>query len=185
MGQPKEPVPVKLFMSLLTGEEFLFHQACEALKEKFGEIDFISEKLSFDFTHYYAKEMGENLFRHFIAFASLIPRESLPDIKWSTNRLERQLADSEGKRKVNIDPGYLCEAHIVLATTKAYAHRPYLGKGIYADLTLLFRNQSFQPLEWTYPDYRQKEAVQLFNDLRKRYMRQLQPKPVPETTLAH
>lgn len=184
MGKPKEPVPVKLFMSLLIGEESLLHQAYEALKEKFGEIDFISEKLGFDFTNYYAKEMGENLFRRFITFESLIHRESLPDIKMSTNRLEEQLADPQGKRKVNIDPGYLCEAHIVLATTKAYAHRPYLGKGIYADLTLLFRNQSFQPLEWTYPDYRQKETIQLFNDLRKRYMKQLQPKSVVETALA-
>ncbi len=184
MGKPKEPAPVKLFMSLLTGEDSLLLQAYEALKEKFGEIDFISEKLGFDFTNYYAKEMGENLFRRFITFKFLIPRESLPDIKMSTNRLEEQLADPQGKRKVNIDPGYLCEAHIVLATTKAYTHRPYLGKGIYADLALLFRNQSFHPLEWTYPDYRQKETIQLFNDLRKRYMRQLQPKPVAETALA-
>ena len=173
MGKPCEPPPVKLLMSLITGEEACLHQALEALRERFGEIDFVSERLRFDFTHYYAQEMGENLFRHFITFKPLISRETLPDIKWSTNRLEERLADPNGRRRINIDPGYLCHAHMILATTKAYSHRPYLRRGIYADLTLLYRNQSFQPLEWTYPDYRQVEAIQLFNHLRKGYLEQI------------
>ena len=79
----------------------------------------------------------------------------LPEIKLTTNRLEEQWATPEGNRRINIDPGYLCLQHVVLATTKGYTHRPYLRDGIYADLTLIYRDKSFQPLEWTYPDYRQ------------------------------
>jgi len=76
MGTPSEPQPAKLFMSLIAGKDDLFDQGMEALKMDFGEIDFISEKLRFDFTDYYAQEMGENLFRHFITFGPLISRDS-------------------------------------------------------------------------------------------------------------
>jgi len=170
MGTPSEPQPAKLFMSLIAGKDDLFDQGMEALKMDFGEIDFISEKLRFDFTDYYAQEMGENLFRHFITFGPLISRDSLPDIKLTTNRLEEKFAGSSGNRQINIDPGYLSHAHVILATTKAYAHRPYLGKGIYADLTLIYRNKSFQPLDWTYPDYRQEETIRFFNQIRRQYL---------------
>lgn len=173
MGKPKEPLPVNLFMSLIFSEESFLFQALDALRQDYGEIDWMSEELPFDFTDYYAPEMGRSLFRRFISFASLVPRESLPEIKLNTNRLEGRLATPEGGRRVNIDPGYLGAAHIILATTKGYAHRPYLCKGIYADLTLIYRNRSFQPLEWTYPDYRQERTLQMFNQMRKRYLEKL------------
>ena len=135
----------------------------------FGEMDFISQRFTFNFTEYYAKEMGKDLFRHFITFERLIPMPSLPDIKQATNRLEEQSASADGNRRVNIDPGYLCLGHVILGTTKSYVHRPYLREGIYADLTLIYRNKSFQSLAWTYPDYRQEEIISLFNQVRKRY----------------
>jgi hypothetical protein len=170
MGRAKEPGPVKLFMSLIVKEDDILYQGMEELKKDFGEIDFVSEKLPFDFTDYYAQEIGENLFRHFITFEHLVSRDSLPDIKLTTNRLEEKFAGSGGNRRINIDPGYLCQAHVILATTKGYAHRPYLAKGIYADLTFIYRNKSFQPLDWTYPDYRQERTIQLFNQIRNRYL---------------
>ena len=117
--------------------------------------------------------MGDHLFRHFITFKNLIPIHLLPDIKHSTNRLEERYATPIGNRRLNIDPGYLCLEHVILATTKGYAHRPYLREGIYADLTLIYRNKSFQPLEWTYPDYRQEEVIGLFNQFRKGYVEDL------------
>lgn len=173
MGKPKEPKPAKLFMSLIALEDGIFHQGVEDLRLIFGEIDFISEKFSFNFTNYYMEEMGHPLFRHFITFEHLISIPLLPDTKQSTNRLEEKYAHPNGNRSINIDPGYLCLAHVVLATTKGYAHRPYLREGIYADLTLIYRNKSFQPLEWTYPDYRQKEVIALFNQFRKEYSEDL------------
>lgn len=170
MGIPRKPKPAKLFMSLIASEDSIIQKAMEDLSNIYGKIDFISEKLPFNFTDYYKHEMGENLFRHFITFKNLIAMENLPDIKNETNRLEARYTYQNGNRRLNIDPGYICLSHVILATTKAYSHRPYLRDGIYADLTLIFKNKSFQPLEWTYPDYRQEGTIILFNQLRRDYL---------------
>jgi hypothetical protein len=127
----------------------------------------IYDVITFDFTAI-SNEMGEHSFVA-ITFRDLVSMDSLPEIKRSTNGLEEKYANSLGKRRVNIDPGYICLEHVVLATTKGYAHRPYLREGIYVDLTLIYRSKSFQSLEWTYPDYRQQEVIGLFNQFRKRY----------------
>jgi hypothetical protein len=173
MGKAKEAKRAKLFMSLIASDDEILQQGLNDLRSAFGEIDFTSERLRFDFTDYYTKEMGGNLFRHFITFKDLISMPLLPEIKHTTNRLEEKYAHPPGNRRLNIDPGYLCSEHVILATTKAYSHRPYLRDGIYADLTLIYRNKSFQPLEWTYPDYRQEKTIGLFNQFRKRYMENL------------
>ena len=173
MGKPKEPNPAKLFMSLIVSEKGVLSQGMEDLHLNFGEIDSISEKFPFNLTDYYTKEMGPLLCRHFITFERLISVPLLPDIKQTTNRLEEKYASPDGNRRVNIDPGYLCLEHVVLATTKGYTHRPYLRDGIYADLTLIYREKSFRPLEWTYPDYRQDEIIGLFNQFRKKYAEDL------------
>jgi hypothetical protein len=166
-------------MSLITSSDPLIDQGIEDLSGDFGPVDFISERFSFHYTDYYTPEMGSGLFRRFITFENLIPRERLPEIKQRTNRLEARMAKPDGKRQINIDPGYLCMEHVILATTKGYTHRPYLRDGIYADLTLIFRNKSYQPLEWTYPDYREEKVIQLFNQLRRVYLQNLREKEDP------
>lgn len=173
MGKPKEPEPAKLFMSFIALEDESFHRGVEVLRSTFGETDTLSERFPFDFTDYYAREMGGPLFRHFMTFERLIPVSSLPDVKLATNQLEEKFARSDGARRINIDPGYICLEHVVLATTKGYTHRPYLRDGIYADLTFIYRNKSFQPLEWTYPDYRQEVVITLFNRSREKYLEDL------------
>jgi hypothetical protein len=176
MGQIKEPSPAKLFMSLFTSEDALIQQGVAVFRPLFGEIDFVSGRLPFHFTDYYHEEMGGCLFRHFITFERLISRELLSEIKQTTNRIEGQFADDQGHRRLNIDPGYLSLEHVILATTKSYTHRPYLRDGIYADLTLIYRKKSYQPLEWTYPDYRQTEVIELFNQFRIKYQEDLRRK---------
>jgi len=173
MGRPKEPEPAKLFMSLITSEEEIFRHGVEEFRSIFGETDTISERYPFDLTDYYTREMGKPLFRYFLTFGRLIPIPSLPDVKRATNRLEEKYARPDGSRRINIDPGYVCLEHVILATTKGYTHRPYLREGIYADLTLIYRNKSFQPLEWTYPDYRGEVVIALFNRFRGRYLEDL------------
>jgi len=173
MGKPKEPQPAKLFMSFIAYENGIFHQGIQDLCSTLGETDYISGRFPFDFTDYYTREMGKPLFRHFITFKRLIPIPTLPDIKQSTHRLEEKYAAPDGNRRINLDPGYICLEHVILATTKGYTHRPYLRDGIYADLTLVYRNRSFRPLEWTYPDYQQEEVIKLFNQFRKKYLEDL------------
>jgi hypothetical protein len=173
MKTGREPRPAKLFMSLMTSEEAFLRQGMDDLSFLFGKIDYLSERFPFDFTDYYAEEMGENLFRHFVTFEELIPIPTLPEVKKKAQHLEEEYAAALGRRRINIDPGYLCLEHVILATHKAYTHRPYLREGVYADLTLIYRARSYRPLEWTYPDYRQSEIINLFNHLRVKYLEEL------------
>ncbi|RPJ08286.1 MAG: DUF4416 family protein [Deltaproteobacteria bacterium] len=173
MGKSKEAQPAKLFMSLIASGEEALHLGVEELAALFGEIDFMSGRFPFHFTNYYEEEMGPALFRHFVTFKELIPIPRLPEIKETTNCVEERLAGPGGKRRINIDPGYLCLQHVILGTTKGYTHRPYLRNGIYADLTLIYRDKSFRPLEWTYPDYREDDVIGLFNQLRRKYAEDL------------
>jgi hypothetical protein len=173
MGKPKEAELARLFVGLIFSGEDVLRRGLEELSLLFGEIDSMSENFSFHFTDYYAEEMGASLFRRYVTFRDLIAIPRLSEIKLATNHLEEELAAPGGKRPMNIDPGYLCLHHVILATTKGYTHRPYLRDGIYADLTLIYRDRSFRPLEWTYPDYRQDRVIRLFNQLRKKYAEDL------------
>jgi len=89
-----------------------------------------------------------------------------------TNAIEERFSKL-GKRQVNIDPGYLTAFHLILGTGKSYAHRPYLRDGIYADLTLLYKDKNFQPLEWTYPDYAGEDLRGILEKIRRKYIQQL------------
>jgi len=173
MSKPKEPDPVKLFVSIIAADRSLMAEAIGQLAGQFGAPAFVSEFLPFDYTDYYSAEMGKGLVRRFVTFERLIRPESLPAVKRCTNALEETFAGAGGARRVNIDPGYVARQHFILATGKGYSHRPYLGRGIYADLTLEYRRESFRPLEWTYPDYRAERTIGMLNALRKRYRIQL------------
>jgi hypothetical protein len=172
MGRIRIPKPVKLIMSFITSDDRLLHQVVDASAARYGEVDFESDMLPFDCTRYYAAEMGDGLFRRFCTFGPLIPRDALVRIKLETNETEAQFA-KEGRRRINIDPGYICAEHVILATTKGYTHRPYLGEGIHADLTLIYRDGAFQPLEWTYPDYASPDIREIMQGIRKRYLQEL------------
>lgn len=175
MGAPKVPKLGKLMMSLISAEGDFMMNAVGDLKSIYGEVDLLTDLLPFDFTRYYDEEMGFPLYRRFVAFKELVPQEALADIKVQTNGIEQRYS-RDGCRRVNIDPGILSTDNLVLATTKGCTHRPYLRDGIYADLTLIFRNRSFRALEWTYPDYRQGEVIELMNALRRSYLAQLKGK---------
>lgn len=166
MGEVKEVKPVLYFCSLIFGEYGAYEASLERLSQELGRIEDMSEEMPFEHTDYYREEMGKGLRRRFVLFSELRSREDLPRIKIFTNQLERELSVA-GKRRVNIDPGYLTLENVILATTKNYTHRIYIGSGIYADLTLIFKKGSYAELEWTYPDYRSPKIVQIFNGWRK------------------
>lgn len=172
MSKPTPPDPVKLFAGVFSADEGILDHVIKRLTARFGPVDRRSPPMMFDRTRYYEKEMGWPLHRRFIAFERLISPESLVDAKLATNEIEAFHSDS-GRRIVNIDPGYLSAERLVLATGKNYVHRIYLGRGIYADLTLVFSRGGFKTLNWTYPDYAAPELIGLFNELRKQYMTQL------------
>lgn len=144
--------------------------------ERWQSIDFLSESMPFDFTDYYEEEMGGGLWRHVLSFATLIDPEELVAVKLLANEIEASVSPEPGRRAVNIDPGYLNAQHLILATTKPAPHRPALRSGIYADLTLVYQDQSFRALPWTYPDYRSDKMVAIMNLLRQKYLFQLSNK---------
>jgi hypothetical protein len=172
MGTARESQPVKLVASLLTGELVLLDPVREALVQIWGAIDFASPLFPFEHTSYYAAEFGPDLQRQIVTFALLIPPGDLPLIKRRTNELEADLA-AAGRRRVNIDPGYVSLGKLVLASTKDHAHRLYLGQGVYGEVTLTYQRGRFRPWPWTYPDYASERYCELFDEIRRRYKAQL------------
>lgn len=173
MGKIEIPKHIKLFVGLITNEIPLIERTKDALIKRFGEIDSQSNILNFDFTAYYNKEMGNNLKREFLSFKKLISMENINTVKIFTNKLEEKFS-TQGKRRINIDPGYISLSKLVLLTTKDYYHRIYLGKGVYAEVTLYYKDKTLQPFEWTYPDFKSKNYLDFFNGLRDNYSSQLE-----------
>lgn len=171
--------PVKLFCGVLYVDGYPLGSVEEALENGFGPIDYRLEPIPFLATDYYAGQMGESILRTFVSFERLGAPEELADAKLLTNELEKKLAgagEELGRRPVNLDPGFLNAAQLVLASAKAFAHRIPLRNGIYAQLEYLFRRGGVQFLEWTFPEYREARVTSYFLDLRSRYMERLGPR---------
>ena len=172
MGKTKIPQQVKLVIGMLAKDKKLFDDIEEFFVKEFGPVDYRSPLIPFEYTDYYKEEMGHALNRKFISFKERISPEHLPQIKLTTNSLENDLSIKKNngpKRPINIDPGYLSDAKFVLATTKDYCHRLYLTDGIYGEVTLMWKKSGFQPTEWTYPDYRTREYIDILNEIRNIY----------------
>ena len=172
MGEAREPQPVKVFVGILSARPSALTELRSSLEKQLGPVDCESQLLDFTYTDYYEPEMGSGLKRKFWGFGPLAGPDALVDLKLFTNRMEQTLAIN-GKRTVNMDPGYLTAARVVLASTKDYGHRLYLGKGIHGEVTLMYQQKGFRPLPWTYPDYRSEAYHQFFRELRGLYMTQL------------
>ena len=173
MGKIGSPQPVKLIASLIFGDHGSFSLTVKGMVSLWGPLDFMSELMPFDYTSYYAEEMGTHLCRRIVSFEPLINPQGLWHIKHLTNNLEEKHSPVPQRRAVNIDPGYIGLHHFILATTKSCTHRPYLQEGIYADLTLIYLGKSFRPLPWTYPDYQSQTVIEIMNLLRQKCLLQL------------
>jgi hypothetical protein len=172
MSRLTESEDVKLICSIFSPEEGLILECMHDLAELFGPADWVSHGLFFDRTRFYEREMGWPLHRRFVSYGRLIRPNRIVEAKISTSRLEEKYA-RQGKRRVNIDPGYISLERLVLATGKNYTHRIYLSKGVYADLTLVFQKGAYRSLPWTFPDYASSEMIEIFNAIRSRYKAQL------------
>jgi len=179
MWELKVPKPVKLIVGILAADRQCLHAAVEALTRKFGETDCVSNIWPFDKTDYYKDQTGPHILRQFISFEKLVDPGNLPKIKQKTNKLEQKLAKTLGfplPRPVNLDPGIIEASKLILATTKNYSHRIYIGRRMYAEVTLIFDKGQWRALEHTYPDYRQQCYFDFFSKVRARLLEQLKSK---------
>jgi hypothetical protein len=126
-----------------------FAWTVKKLQALWGEPEVIGSPVPFTTTDYY-RDIAPRLLRRFVSFEGLAPAGGLPDWKRASVEIEKE---SRTPRIVNIDPGYVDGARLVLASTKDHAHRVYLRNGIYAEVTLRFRFGKWLSFDYTFPDF--------------------------------
>lgn len=170
MGEPHPPSPALLVIAASSRYDDAFAWGLRQAEREFGPIAAVSDAFDFTETNYYAAEMGQDLKKQFWSFTHLIDPGRLAAIKLTTNLWEAEYAGAglhPEPRPLNLDPGYVTLAKLVLASTKDHAHRVYLADGIYAEVTLSYRGGGWQPFEWTYPDYRRADFHAFFTRCRE------------------
>ena len=176
MWELKEPRPVKLIVGILASDERCLGTAKETVLAALGPADLVSDVWPFEQTDYYAEELGPRVLRQFVSMERLIHPGDLAGIKHRTNAIEQQLAATLGMpfpRPVNLDPGVIEPSKLILASTKNFAHRIYIGRNMYAEVTLVFDKGQWRVLPYTYPDYQRPEYFEFFSTVRSRLVQQL------------
>ena len=166
MVETKSPQKVLAMTGLIFVHNIRVDDVLYMLKNDFGDVSLKSEVIPFTHTIYYNKEMGNDLLRQWYVFDNLVAPDILADLKLCTNVIEKTFLSNNKRRKVNIDPGFITMSNLILASTKDFSHRIYIGKGIYAEVTFIYKNKTFVPLEWTYPDYQEPKALEFFEKAR-------------------
>jgi hypothetical protein len=175
MGTLRRLTPVKLFVAVLVSDPSLLEELEARLAGAFGAVDHRSPRMPFDESDYYSREMGNAIDRVLFSFGDLVEADRLAEIKVRTNRMEQAYRDAPADvaRPVNLDPGYIEQSKIVLASTKNFYHRIYMSRGVFAEVTMHFRNNTWQFFPWTYPDYQSGDYVDFFLRMRQIYRTQL------------
>jgi len=179
MWELRTPQRVKLIIGILAADEQCLDAATAMIKKKLGPVDLAGEIWPFTQTEYYKDETGDSILRQFVSIRRTISPERLAKIKLKTNKMEQELATQLNRRvprPVNLDPGIIEPSKLVLATTKNYSHRIYIGKKIYAEVTLIYDKGQWRPFDYTYPDYRQQHYHDFFGRVRTRLLEQLRSK---------
>ena len=174
MGEIAQPSEVLLLLAAFSRHVEALAWAKDKASDAWGPVALASEVFSFAETDYYEPTMGSGLSKCFWAFERLVDPATLVERKWQTNAWEAEYANQYGhpeSRPLNLDPGYLTPAKLVLASTKDHAHRLYLSRGIFAEVTLSYRDRSWQAQPWTFPDYRRVEYQDFFTRCRS-YLRE-------------
>jgi hypothetical protein len=179
MGDAGIPLPVLPVIAAFSRYDVALTWGRERAARKFGPIALESPAFEFNETAYYEPSMGPGLRKQFWAFERLCDPEELAEWKTVSNAWEAEYAKQAGHtelRPLNLDPGYITAAKLVLASTKDHAHRIYLSRGIFAEITLFYRRRCWEAHEWTFPDYRREDYQAFFGRCREFLVRQLKTK---------
>ena len=169
MAEAREFQKCALIMGVLSTSEDRHEELMSLLEKHFGPVEMCSPVMDFPFTDYYDGEMGGRPVRYILMFRNLVDPSSLAEIKTRTNELEKLFASESGGRTVNLDPGTLSLANLILATCKDRSHRIPLRDGIYAETTLIYQDHDFQRLPWTYADYSSDAVRAVLRSFREKY----------------
>jgi hypothetical protein len=170
MGATSTPHPVLLLVAVSSRYDSALDWARDRIATEFSPLGAVSPAFDFTETDYYTASMGSDLKKQFVVVNSPVDPGRLSAIKRLTNDWEAEYAAAAGHpepRPLNLDPGYLTLAKLVLASTKDHAHRIYLADGIYAEVTLSYRGKRWHAFDWTYPDYRREDFQQFFTAARE------------------
>lgn len=171
MGAVYEFEKEKLIIGVIYHEKAILDRAMQILTAEFGEIEAVSEEFSFskEFSTYYDGEIGGEGLRRIYSFKTLVDPERQADIKIRTNEIEAQLS-LDGKRRINLDPGFINHGRLMLATTKETGFRVPLKEGIYTELTLFWARGGWQKFPWTYRDYQSERVQKFITEVRASYL---------------
>lgn len=161
----------KLIIGVIYHEKEILDRVMDILTAEFGEIDAVSEEFSFseEFSTYYDEEIGGEGFRRIYSFKELVDPARQADIKIRTNEIEAEFS-LDGKRKINLDPGFINHGRLMLATTKETGFRVPLKDGIYTELTLFWARGGWQKFPWSYRDYQSERVHKFITEVRKSYL---------------
>ena len=179
MWEIEKPKPVKLIVGILAADQKCLNAALDAIAAEFGKLDFISDVWPFDQTDYYKDQAGPHILKQFVSIEKPVEPGKLAKIKCKTNKIEQAQAKLAHKlgvdlpRPINLDPRIIEPSKLILASTKNYSHRIYIGDMIYAEVTLVFHKGEWQPFQYTYPDYKQPGYYEFFSKVRTRLIEQL------------
>jgi hypothetical protein len=175
MAEVASPQPVQLIAGVLFADEALLAPVEQALERRLSPIELRSAPFDFNVTDYYGGEMGGGLKRIIYAFRGLIGPDAIADIKLATNDVEAYFAAS-GRRRINIDPGYIDFHKLVLASVKFLGQKIYVGKGVYADPTLYY-DKGWRPYPWAFPDFKDGRYTEFLTQVRAAYKAKLRGAP--------
>ena len=163
----------KLIVGVIYHDTDIYDSAISILKSEFGEIDNTSEVFSFskEYSSYYDGELGGEGMRIILSFKETVDPSRQAEIKLFTNSIEEKFS-FDGKRRINLDPGFISHGRLLLATTKKTGFRIPLSDGIYSELTLFWARGAWHKLPWTYRDYQSERVQRFLTKTRKIYLSQ-------------
>lgn len=172
MAHPERVEPVMVLVSVIHRSDEALKRAAAGLEETFGSPRLRSEPYRFDMSPYYEEEMGTALQRVWLVFGRLDDPARLPGWKLSCYRLEGRLS-TDGRRTVNLDPGYMDLGKLVLASFKPAPEKVYMGDGVWAHTCLLYGHGRFTAPEHSFPDFADGRFDEFLTEVRRAYRRLL------------
>lgn len=188
MGLIKTPPPCVRLAAVFSAKSVWIDECWQRLEAVWGPIADLSEAFDFVESEYYHRTMGCGLKKQLAVFRFPYDPSELPgdklfandlELSWNAHSapcrselgrdIEKPISNLSMQRPINIDPGYMSLTKLVLASTKNREHRIYLREGIYAEVTLAYRDQAWQCMPWTYADYQRVDVRAFLARARRRF----------------